>query len=233
MRILFILVMPFALLMAVGILLRDAVRSLIAYVSGHTTSSEPIQALTQPELHHLAQCLAAQDGQAAHPISNLWALDGYLTATLIGPLPMSPNQWLAPLLGQRPLQGERLQDALQLVSRYENMLATALYEDPYVPLFKTALYPKNDKPDLHHWCQGFMAGVKRNERQWDSLIDSALGSNAWQRITRHASNPGETAANKRGAFTTATLKRCVMEIQAHWAVANAPEWMNAPQPHDR
>lgn len=83
-------------------------------------------------------------GRAA-PVSRLDALDGYLTAVLIGPKFIDPPIWLGQLLGERALlaaEETREHLVIQAVAHHHNRLSETMAQFPY--LYRPRLPPHRD-----------------------------------------------------------------------------------------
>lgn len=79
------------------------------------------------------------------PVSRLDALDGYLTAVLIGPKFIDPSIWLGQLLGERALlaaEETREHLAIQAVAHHHNRLSETMAQFPN--LYRPQLPPHRD-----------------------------------------------------------------------------------------
>jgi len=100
-------------------------------------------------------------------------LDGYLTAIVIGPCSIPPDEWFVDLLGERgriaAAAGKTLAAITAIVDRFNAIsegLATAPHR--YGPIFK------NTEAGLalpQPWCMGFLAAMQLRLAEWQPLLD--------------------------------------------------------------
>lgn len=109
----------------------------------------------------------------AAPVSRLDALDGYLTAVLIGPKFIDPPIWLGQLLGERALlaaEETREHLAIQAVVHHHNRLSETMAQFPY--LYRPQLPPHRDGGlDPMFWSLGFLAATRLAPRAWKSVTN--------------------------------------------------------------
>src|SRR4051812_40359703 len=109
----------------------------------------------------------------AVPVLTLDALDGYLTALLIGPKFIDPQVWLGLLLGERALmaaEDTREHLAVQAMVDHHNRLSETLSRYPC--LYRPKLRPHHaGGQDPMFWSLGFLAGVKAAARSWKTVTD--------------------------------------------------------------
>ena len=103
----------------------------------------------------------------------LMALDGYLTAILIGPKFIDPRLWLGRLVGEAALMADadtREHLALQAVVHHHNRLSTTFVDQPghYRPMVKPHRY---GGIDLLDWGLGFISGIELAPRPWKKVTD--------------------------------------------------------------
>ncbi|MBP2233487.1 uncharacterized protein J2847_006826, partial [Azospirillum agricola] len=107
------------------------------------------------------------------PVSRLDALDGYLTAVLIGPKFIDPSIWLGQLLGERVLlaaEETREHRAIQAVAHHHNRLSETMAQLPY--LYRPQLPPhRNGGLDPMFWSLGFLAAIRLAPRAWKSVTN--------------------------------------------------------------
>jgi uncharacterized protein len=107
------------------------------------------------------------------PVSRLDALDGYLTAVLIGPTFIDPSIWLGQLLGERALLAQeetREHLAIQAVAHHHNRLSETMAQFPY--LYRPQLPPHRDGGlDPMFWSLGFLAATRLAPRAWKSVTN--------------------------------------------------------------
>lgn len=100
-------------------------------------------------------------------------LDGYLTAIIIGPCSIPPDEWFVDLLGERGRiatgTGNALAAITAIVARF-NAISEGLSTAPqrHAPLFE-----KTDEGLAlpHTWCTGFLGAMRLRLEQWRPLLD--------------------------------------------------------------
>jgi uncharacterized protein len=100
-------------------------------------------------------------------------LDGYLTAIIIGPRSIPPEQWFDDLFGARGniavASGTMLAAITSIVARF-NAISEGLSAEPprHAPIFR-----KTDEGLAvpHLWCMGFLAGMRLRMDAWERLLD--------------------------------------------------------------
>jgi uncharacterized protein len=106
-------------------------------------------------------------------IVDMAELDGFLTALISGPNVIAPSKWLPAMWGAAapdwPTE-DGYREILDLLLRYNNMIAGALLEDPesFEPVF--AEY-ESDEPGetdvtVEEWCHGYLRGVQLDADGW-------------------------------------------------------------------
>lgn len=141
--------------------------------------------LSDEELDGLDRLLQSLPSEAA---MNVEALDGYLTALLVGPplLPALPTRdWLPAVWGgdgegHAPFgSGRQRKSAIVLVLRHLHSIACQLRDDPeqWEPVVSVAEAPEGEEQvDAEDWCIGFLQAVPLAQAGWDALFDDpALG----------------------------------------------------------
>jgi len=104
---------------------------------------------------------------------SLAALDGTLTAILIGPKVIDPRLWLGRLVGDAALMAEadtRDHLAVQAVVHHHNRLSATFADRPdqYRPMVNR--HPDGGL-DLLDWGIGFIAGIELAPRPWKTVTD--------------------------------------------------------------
>jgi uncharacterized protein len=120
---------------------------------------------------------------ASRPVHDLSALDGFLTALVIGPRFVGLPEWIGELLGDHAFHADATTPeaaAMQaIVARY-NHLALTLNDNPelYQPLLarRAEGSPKGGAPDAGSfdagpWAMGFIAAIKPRTEDWRDLFD--------------------------------------------------------------
>lgn len=115
-------------------------------------------------------------------------LDGYLHAIVIGPITLTPRQWMPGIWGQGDSMMpaveslEKLNRILELVMRLFNSIIAGLEEQPreIYPLWCTRAHRGREYDDAEGWAGGFCEGVKLCQREWTPLMETLQGQ-AWYR----------------------------------------------------
>lgn len=113
------------------------------------------------------------------------AVDGYLTAIVIGPKLVPPSRWLAGIWGpteedapkfQTMAQAQRM---IELLTRHMNGIAGQMMAEPdgFEPMCALAQYPDDphEYEDGEMWAMGFMEGVALSEDDWQPLLADPAG----------------------------------------------------------
>jgi len=145
--------------------------------------------LTDAELDELEAFLASE--AVPQDCMDLEMLDGYLTAVASGPESIQPSEWLPGVWSEggrsaSPAYGssEQAQRVMGLMLRHTVGIERTLAESP--TRFRPLLYlPDRDKeraegepgtdrapPEATAWCEGYMAGVKLRDDDWQPLYDA-------------------------------------------------------------
>ncbi len=100
-------------------------------------------------------------------------LDGYLTAIVVGPCSIPPDEWFVDLLGERgriaTAFGKKLAAITTIVSRF-NAISEGLSAAPkqHAPIFEKT----DDGMALPQpWCMGFLSAMRLRFAAWRSLLD--------------------------------------------------------------
>jgi uncharacterized protein len=139
--------------------------------------------LTDAEMDELESFLASD---AVPPdCMDLEMLDGYLTAVVSGPEQIQPSEWLPQLWSEGGKSAtpaysdnDQAQRIMALVLRHMVGIQRTLAESP--TRFKPLLYLPEGKargsermpPEGTAWCEGYMAGIKLRDDEWQPLFDA-------------------------------------------------------------
>jgi uncharacterized protein len=100
-------------------------------------------------------------------------MDGYLTAIVVGPCSISPDEWLVDLLGARgriaAAAGKTLAAITAIVARFNATsegLSTA--PDKHAPIFEKT---KDGRALPQPWCMGFLGAMRLHSDAWRPLLD--------------------------------------------------------------
>ena len=147
------------------------------------TLDEP---LSDAELDELESFLASD--AVPEDCMDLEMLDGFLAAIVSGPESIQPSEWLPQVWSDggrstTPAYGnsEQAQQIMTLILRHMVGIQRTLAESP--TRFRPLLYLPEEKkpgqkpaerqpPEGTAWCEGFMAGVKLRDDEWQPLYDA-------------------------------------------------------------
>jgi uncharacterized protein len=136
------------------------------------TKADINQSLSKPELDRLADHLKTMGTQAM----NLEGLDGYFSALICGPDPVSPSEYLPEIWGEDfAFESEaQMSDIAGLTSRHWNTIATGLertlkLRKAHIPVMLAAADGVTYGND---WALGFMRGVRMRSESWRELMQS-------------------------------------------------------------
>ena len=110
------------------------------------------------------------------PIADLSTLDGYLSALVVGPKFIHPQQFMPEVLGPRAdlslTAGTEALRAVQGIAAEYNRISSTLSDQPrtYAPRFGRT--PKG-YPDPTSWCDGFGRAIRPRRRLWKRLLDTS------------------------------------------------------------
>jgi uncharacterized protein len=116
---------------------------------------------------------------------SLEALDGYLTAIIVGPTTLGMSQWLHGVWGNSEEDApafvtiEQAQHIMELIMRHYNGIIWSLKHDPetHEPLFDVLTLESGSREylDGEMWAYGFMQGLELCRRDWQPLFDDPHG----------------------------------------------------------
>ena len=133
------------------------------------------------QLEHLAQLLE----QRAVPFRgfNLEALDGYLSALVLSPEPVGPEEWQPPVWGTPPRwdnERERADVEALLLDQWHLAEQRACFSgdeipDQLAPLLWLPEHPEAETDNAldvgRDWASGFFRGVELREAAWERWLD--------------------------------------------------------------
>jgi uncharacterized protein len=134
--------------------------------------------LADDELDALDRLLQALPGES---VMNVEALDGYLTALLVGPPGLArlrTADWLPAVWGGDasafPSQKQRKR-AVVLVLRHLRDIDRQLQGDgsAWQPVFSIAEDDTQERVDAEDWCAGFLQATTLDSAGWGALFDDA------------------------------------------------------------
>jgi uncharacterized protein len=138
--------------------------------------------LSDIELDELEAFLASDS--VPQDCMDLEMLDGYLTAIVSGPEEIQPSEWLPGVWSEGGksaspayTSNEQAQRIMALVLRHMVGIQRTLAESP--TRFRPLLYYADDTAQKEKapaeaaaWCEGYAAGTKLREDEWQALYDS-------------------------------------------------------------
>jgi len=144
-------------------------------------SSDPsMLPLSLDELSTLEQFLVSEQ-TPPDALSSLEMLDGYMTATAVGPQVFELEDWYASMWDQNkkltpefssPEEAELIGD---LIVRHNNSITQLLEDEPevYLPLFDRVGYESDEvrKLAVEEWSMGFIIGMELAYDAWKPLFD--------------------------------------------------------------
>jgi uncharacterized protein len=116
-----------------------------------------------------------QREQPAGKIDDVSMLDGYITAIVVGPVSIPPDEWFVDLLGGNghiaSAHGKALA-AIQAIVQRHNAIGDILVSAPqtYAPIFKRT---DNGTVFAEPWCLGFLTAMHLRWAAWKPLRDPA------------------------------------------------------------
>jgi uncharacterized protein len=140
--------------------------------------------LTDGELDELESFLASD--AVPQDCMDLEMLDGYLTAIVSGPESIQPSEWLSQVWSEGGrsaspafASNDQAQRIMGLVLRHMVGIQRTLAESP--TRFRPLLYMPDENarksertpPEATAWCEGYMAGVKLRDDEWQPLYDAS------------------------------------------------------------
>ena len=129
--------------------------------------------LSDAELQQLDELLAALPDEAL----NIEALDGFLSALLLSPVPLASlpgDAWLPPVWGGGdPFPSGKQRKKLQLlVLRHLRALDAELGSARWQPLFSMVEDDEQEWVDAEDWCTGFMLAVDLAGDAWAARFEA-------------------------------------------------------------
>ena len=100
-------------------------------------------------------------------------LDGYVTAIVIGPCSIPPDEWFVDLLGARgriaTAHGKTLAAIMAVVARFNAISETlSIAPGQHAPIFEKT---EDGLALPHPWCMGFLSAMQLRLKAWEPLLD--------------------------------------------------------------
>jgi uncharacterized protein len=114
-----------------------------------------------------------QTVEPAPPVTSLSMVDGYVTAIVVGPCSIPPDEWFAKLLGAHghiaTAAGDTMAAIMTIAKRFNDIgEGLSLAPDKHAPVFEKT---DGGLVDLHPWCMGFVGAMQLRLKQWQPLLD--------------------------------------------------------------
>mgnify|MGYP001010036266 CR=1 FL=1 len=176
------------------------------------------------EVDKLLESLGAEDGL------RLDGAQGLLTALIVGPQDVGPEDWLPVILGGEPLgaPSPKLQRLLDLLLRLQASLAHGLDMHSYDPIFAEHEGDDDERAvDAGGWCEGFSLGVDLNAEIWEQRMQEdrtllemlapivALGVD--DGVFAEIRNPDQAPLSERERdIVVAQLASVLIDVRQYW-----------------
>lgn len=157
---------------------------------------------------------------------NLSQLDGFLTAILIGPHLLTPDQWLPAVWGGEMTfaSDEQAERITGLILRHGNDILYCLEDEPDVlePLLYEEDRDGEAVPILEDWCSGFVRGMAIDEDGWRTLLDTEEGQEMLYAILLFGTEPGweeldaDPDLEDRAAEFADSLPETILKVRDWW-----------------
>ena len=145
---------------------------------------------------------------------NIYALEGYLTALLVWPVPLQPGAWLPPIWNEEgwrvrpPIDAEpRFGEFLELVLGYLRSIDRGLLQTP--PVFESGLHLPFSHEGLdvmeraQFWAQGFGRGLRQGVQSRVAPTPGARAAvNTIAACAENRSHPSRDSARQAGVVLT-------------------------------
>lgn len=161
--------------------------------------------LTDDELQDLDDWLSELPSDAA---MNIEALDGYLSAQLLSPLPLADKagaDWMAPVWGggEPFASGKQRKRIALLLLRHVRSLAVQWTErqTEWEPIFSVAEEGDQQLVDAEDWCTGFMIGVDQDADAWAPLFEHTKTAAALAPIALLGGDESQLSAEEQARLT--------------------------------
>jgi uncharacterized protein len=131
----------------------------------------PRKAQVKRTLDHLDDWIRTLEPSAR--VDGMSMLDGYLTAIIIGPCSIPPDEWFVDLLGARghiaTAAGKTLTAIMAIAERFNTMSeGLSLAPNKHAPVFERT---DNGMILPQPWCMGFLTGMRLRQKDWEPLLN--------------------------------------------------------------
>ena len=149
-----------------------------------TKQSEPplIEPLSDSEFGELDDLLLSDD--LSEECMDAITLEGFLTAIAIGPVTVSPEQWLPQVFGSDPRDPmpefpsiKIFERVVNLIMRFYNsvLMIFEIAPEKFSPTFYIREVEGKTYTIVHEWCSGFLEGIALTGDAWQPLLDEKPG----------------------------------------------------------
>ena len=146
--------------------------------------SEPLltQPLSDEEFGKLDALLLSDD--LSEECMDAVTLEGFLTAIAIGPMEVTPEQWLPHVFGsdsEDPMPEfpsiKNFERAVNLIMRFYNSVIMIFEIEPekFSPTFYIREVEGKTYSIVDEWCSGFLQGIALAGDAWQPLLDEKPG----------------------------------------------------------
>lgn len=147
----------------------------------HSDISNQLLPLSPDEIDELDRFLVSD--VTSDETMMLDALDGYLTAIVLGPTTLEFGKWFPGIWGpsQDDLPNfksmEEARHIIDLVVRLMNGIIWDLEDNPdaFAPIFDISEYRGREFADAETWAYGFLCGINLCRKDWQPLFDDPKG----------------------------------------------------------
>lgn len=181
--------------------------------------------LTDAELEQLDDALASTGRDEA---LNVEALDGFLAALLLSPVPLAARpgaDWLPAIWGgDEPspfASGKQGKRVVMWVLRHVHAIDTAWRHVPeaWEPIYSVAETDDGECVDAQDWAAGFLLGVAVDEAQWASRFESGPAAEALQGLARLGAEEAEGLSTEEIDRLSRALPEAVLQCRSIWLSA--------------
>ena len=177
--------------------------------------------LTEDEHHWLTGLLVSR--QVPETTMPFEALDGFMTALVIGPATVTPHEWLPEVWGTEHPGGnsqwdtvEQANHALALLMKHWNAIAARRMADaPHAPQIETFGIPRPGE----EWAQGFLDGIEMRAAAWELFFLDRKTDRLFTTIELLAGEMGGADAHPSRETRDALIERLpetLRRIAAYW-----------------
>lgn len=141
---------------------------------------------------------------------NAVVLDGFVAAVVAGPISMDPRAWICPLLAISPdafnTGGTPEFAAIKAVSDRHNEIGNGLSTTgAFTPIYAVP----GTQPNVAHWCEGFLATVRLNQKLWVTVLEP-------EGLFAGLIDPIIDGVNKTGAPNRSAIPGAVENMRKHF-----------------